>query len=190
MSDEQIFEYVKQMFNVGKSVEKLKRCIQFGIERLLANNYISKGENIFKVIDPSRDLDIKAGVNVSKDLKDNESKILVEFQKDLPLVVMKKKDNLANELGDVCFEDKSMKGNLILRNKKEDEESEKTEKVIQDEILLRKALEIEMKSLKMESEKLKGELRTIIIRLESLQTEAKNKSQIIGTLEERLVLER
>ena len=79
---------------------------------------------------------------------------------------------------------------LILINKIEDEESEKTDKFIQDEISWRKALEIEMKSLQMESDKLKGELRRTSIRLEALQTEAKNKSQIIGALEERLVLER
>ena len=100
------------------------------------------------------------------------------------------KVNLTNEpreVGDGSIEEKSKKrkGNF--------EESEgilKTGKVIQDEILEKKAMEIEMKTLKLETDKLKVDLKAASTRLEVLGVEVKKKSETIASLEERLVLER
>ena len=98
VTDIQIFVYVMQKFNVGEDIKKIEQFIQYGIERLLANDYISKEENMFKVVDASRALDIKAGaarvpankVAATRDYKkDFETKILDEFQNDLPLEVLK-----------------------------------------------------------------------------------------------------
>ena len=100
------------------------------------------------------------------------------------------KVNLTNEpreVGDGSIEEKSKKrkGNF--------EESEgilKTGKVIQDEILEKKAMEIEMKTLKLETDKLKVDLKAASTRLEVLGVEVKKKRETIASLEERLVLER
>jgi len=98
VTDIQMFVYVMQKFNVGEDIKKIEQFIQYGIERLLANDYISKDDNIFKVVDATRALDIKAGaarVPASKAAppkdtrKEFETKILDEFQNDLPMDVLK-----------------------------------------------------------------------------------------------------
>ena len=102
VTDIQIFVFDIQKFNVAEDIKKIEQFIQYGIERLLANDYISKEENMFKVVDASRALDIKAGAArvpacvpaykgaVVRDFKkDFETKILDEFQNDLPLEVLK-----------------------------------------------------------------------------------------------------
>ena len=45
VTDIQIFVYVMQKFNVGEDIKKIEQFIQYGIERLLANDYINKEEN-------------------------------------------------------------------------------------------------------------------------------------------------
>jgi len=97
MTDVQIFVYVMQKFNVGEDIKKIEQFIQYGIERLVANDYVCKEENIFKVVDPSRALDIKAGsarVPANKgsekdDRKEFETKMLDAFQQDLPIEMIK-----------------------------------------------------------------------------------------------------
>jgi len=62
VSDIQIFVYIMQKFNVGEDIKKIEQFIQFGTERLLANDYIKKLEGgMFSVVDPERALDIKSG---------------------------------------------------------------------------------------------------------------------------------
>jgi len=98
VTDIQIFVYVMMKFNVGEDIKKIEQFIQYGIERLVVNDYISKDENVFRVVDASRALDIKVGaarvptskVSSTKDSKkDFELKVLDEFQDDLPADMVK-----------------------------------------------------------------------------------------------------
>jgi len=61
MTGVQIFVYVMQKFNVGEDIEKVEQFIKYGIERLLANEFIEKKDDVYKVVDASRALDIKSG---------------------------------------------------------------------------------------------------------------------------------
>jgi len=94
MTDVQIFVYIMQTFSVGEDIKKVEQFIQYGIDRLLANDYIKKEEEVFKVVDASRALDIKSGVaRIAIPCKDAKKKfetfILEEFGKELDRDVLK-----------------------------------------------------------------------------------------------------
>jgi len=99
-------------------------------------------------------------------------------------------DNIAKKPGDVDSEGILKKHPLNEGNKKEIQENLMSGKVIQYEILARKALENEMMTLKLETDKLKMDLKTALTRLEMIGIEVKDKNETIASLEERLVLER
>jgi len=92
----QIIVFIMGKFNVGEDMNKIEQFIHYGIERLEANDYIKKENNMYTVVDINRSLDIKAGtarVNANKStrdaLKEFENKMLDEFQDDLPLETIK-----------------------------------------------------------------------------------------------------
>jgi len=152
------------------SSEKLVRNIQFDNDEILRTELMQIKET-----------------NMNKDQRENQDTRLKEAKASCI------DDNLTEEpreVGDVGIEEKSKKRKGNERNLEESGGVLKSGKFIQDEILARKALEIEMKTLKLETVKLKVDLKIASSRLEALEIEVKNKNEAIATLEERLVLER
>ena len=99
LTDIQIFVYIMQNFGVGEDIKKVEQFIHYGIERLLANDYIKKEGDIFKVVDASRALDIKSGgarVAIPHGKKGQKAsseeikaKIVADFGKGLPDDIVK-----------------------------------------------------------------------------------------------------
>jgi len=99
LTDIQIFVYIMQNFGVGEDIKKVEQFIQYGIERLLANEYIKKEADMFTVVDASRALDIKSGgarVAIPHGKKGQkvsseefETKFVVDFGKELPQDIVK-----------------------------------------------------------------------------------------------------
>lgn len=99
LTDIQIFVYIMQNFGVGEDIKKVEQFIQYGIERLLANEYIKKEADMLTVVDASRALDIKSGgarVAIPHGKKGQkvyseefETKFVVDFGKELPQDIVK-----------------------------------------------------------------------------------------------------
>jgi len=99
LTDIQIFVFIMQNFGVGEDIKKVEQFIQYGIERLLANEYIKKEGDIFTVVDASRALDIKSGAarvaiphgkkGQKASNEEFERKFVVDFGKELPQDIVK-----------------------------------------------------------------------------------------------------